>query len=201
MQEPLTPELVVRAYAAGAFPMACDRDSAQVDWYSPDPRAVLPLDNGFRVRRSLAKRVRNAGFRVSRDEAFVEVIDACAQPREDDPQTWINPAIREVFVQLHDLGVAHSVEAWRDGVLVGGLYGMVLGGAFFGESMFSRCADASQVCLVRLVEHLRSRAFSLLDVQFVNPHLEQFGIVELPRAEYLRRLDTALAQPATWDPA
>lgn len=201
----LTPELVVRAYCCGAFPMADDRTGAGgVHWYSPDPRAVLPLDERFRVRRSLAKRVRHGPFTVTRDRAFDEVIRRCAEPRPYAEDTWISGEILDVFCELHRLGVAHSVEAWvgktGGGELAGGLYGVALGGAFFGESMFSRETDASQVCLVRLVEHLRTRGYTLLDVQFSNPHLEQFGLIEIARAEYLARLDRALALDVSWEP-
>lgn len=191
----LTPELVMQAYAAGAFPMAPDRDAGadQIHWYRPDPRAVLPLDERFRVRRSLRQRIARGDLRITRDQAFDAVIDACAQPRSQQQSTWISQPIMDVYRQLHRRGVAHSVEAWRDDDLVGGLYGVSLGGAFFGESMFSRVSGASQVCLVHLVEHLRARGFVLLDVQFTNPHLEQFGVIELPCDEYLGQL-----QMATW---
>lgn len=202
-REPLTPELVVRGYCLGAFPMARSR-TGKIEWYRPDPRAILPLDR-FHVRRSLAKRVRNGGFRITLDAAFERVMAACSEPgqpgtaRED---TWISPEIARVYTELHRLGVAHSVEAWHDGPegdrLVGGLYGVALGSAFFGESMFSREKDASKVCLVHLVEHLRARGYTLLDVQFVNPHLVQFGVEEIPNEEYLQRLAEALEADVTW---
>jgi leucyl/phenylalanyl-tRNA--protein transferase len=207
----LTPELVVRAYCAGAFPMADGRDGT-IQWFSPDPRAVIPLEeDGFLVPRSLRKRVRSDCYRVTKDRAFEEVIRACAQPRADDADTWINPRIVEVYCELHNAGLAHSVEAWAPGsdqmgscqpyekeVLVGGLYGVSLGGAFFGESMFHRATDASKVCLVALVEHLRARGFGLLDVQFVNPHLEQFGVKEISSEAYMTRLHAALESGAMW---
>lgn len=207
----LTPELVVRGYCVGAFPMARGRHG-RIDWYSPDPRAVLALEpGGFTVPRSLRKRVRSGRFEVTRDAAFERVIRACAGPRPH-PKTgelprsaaagmWINDTIIDVYTRLHHAGLAHSVEAWAAGPereLVGGLYGVSLGGAFFGESMFSRASDASKVCLVHLVEHLRQRGFTLLDVQFVNPHLMQFGVTEIPRAVYLRRLEAALASEVRW---
>lgn len=197
------PELLARAYRAGAFPMA-DSITGEVGWYSPDPRAVQPFVEGdplgtFRVRRSLAKRVRNAGYTVTRSTAFAQVIAACAKPRPKEPETWISPGLMQSYILLHERGLAHSVECWHDGQLVGGLYGVALGGAFFGESMFSRVPDASQVALVHLVEHLRSRGYTLLDVQFVNPHIEQFGVVEVRRAHYLRLLEDAVALPVTWD--
>ncbi len=196
----LDPETLLHAYASGVFPMAPDRESGEVGFYRPDPRAQVPLDDRFRVRRSLAKRVRNGGFEVHADTAFVEVIDACALPRTEDTGTWINAAIRDAFVALHRAGFAHSVEAWRGGRLVGGLYGLALGGAFFGESMFSREKDASQVCLVRLVERLRDGGFVLLDSQYSNPHMDQFGIEEISAAAYERRLARALPVKARWNP-
>lgn len=197
----LTPELVVRAYCVGAFPMSDSRDG-EIRWYSPDPRALLPLEEGrFKVSRSLRRRVNSGCYRVTMDRAFERVIRACAEPRPSEAQTWINDAIIDVYYQLHAAGLAHSVEAWVDEdepELVGGLYGVSLGGAFFGESMFHRATDASKVCLVKLVEHLRDNGFGLLDVQFVNPHLEQFGVYEISRDEYLGRLETALKSGARW---
>ncbi len=210
--EELTPELLVRAYCMGAFPMADGRDG-EIGWYSPDPRAVLPIDNdGFKVSRSLRRRVTSGCYRVTKDKAFEEVIRACALPRREDDDTWINEKIVDVYSQLHASGLAHSVEAWTPapGVtapgapgqggeeLVGGLYGVALGGVFFGESMFHRATDASKVCLVALVEHLRAQGFEMLDVQFVNPHLEQFGVMELSREEYMRRLESALHSGVMW---
>ncbi len=207
----------MRAYCAGAFPMADGRDG-EIRWYSPDPRAVIPLeDDGFKVSRSLRKRVRNGCYRVTMDRAFEEVIRACAHPRAADADTWINQRIVDVYNELHQAGLAHSVEAWaprsfspgsyadrsgsklsEEGELVGGLYGVSLGGAFFGESMFHRATDASKVCLVALVEHLRGRGFGLLDVQFVNPHLEQFGVIEISSEAYITRLHEALESGAKW---
>lgn len=212
----LSPEMVVRGYCAGAFPMARGRE-APIEWFSPDPRALLPLSaDRFHVPRSLGRRVRSGRFRVSFDAAFEQVIRACAAPRGAERETWISEPIVAAYTALHHAGLAHSVEAWqrldteagaddadesdRAGPLelVGGLYGVALGGAFFGESMFSRRADASKVCLVKLVEHLRERGFALLDVQFSNPHLEQFGLYELPRATYLERLYAALEMEVAW---
>jgi len=197
----LTPEMVVRAYSMGVFPMA-DGRAGEVGWYSPDPRAVIPLeDGGFKVRRSLRKRFNSGVYRVTMDQAFEAVIRACAEPRASDADTWINRDIIGVYTQLHRAGLAHSVEAWSDDddtAPVGGLYGVSLGGAFFGESMFHRATDASKVCLVALVEHLRARGFTLLDVQFVNPHLEQFGVTEVPREDYLRRLHEVIGQDIAW---
>lgn len=194
---PLSPELVIRAYCAGAFPMADTRDGP-VGWYSPDPRAILPLDPAqLHVRRSLAKVLRREPFELTRNEAFAAVIASCAAPRPGHADTWINPGIERVFTHLHRIGLAHSVEAWEMGSagerrLVGGIYGLALGGAFFGESMFSRRPYASQVCLVTLARHLREQGFALFDVQFTNPHLEQFGVTEIPRDAYLRELAVAL---------
>jgi leucyl/phenylalanyl-tRNA--protein transferase len=189
----ITPDMVLSAYRAGAFPMA-DGRHGRLGWFSPDPRALLPLDDRFRVRRSLAKRVRHGGFRVTLDRCFTDVIRACAVlPRHHESGTWISHEIETLYNQLHRHGYAHSVEAWRDSRLVGGLYGVAIGGAFFGESMFSRTPDASQVCLVHLVDHLRRCGFTLLDTQFVNPHLEQFGVMEIDREAYLERLTEALA--------
>jgi leucyl/phenylalanyl-tRNA--protein transferase len=193
---PLTPELVIAAYCRGLFPMAASR-RGRIHWFCPDPRAILPLD-GFHLPRSLAKIVRGGRFAVTRDRAFEQVIAACSQPRANQPETWINPRIVEVYTQLHRAGLAHSVEAWSrddDGdepTLVGGLYGVSLGSAFFGESMFSRRTDASKVCLVHLVEHLRTQGFTLLDVQFQTDHLARFGVTEIPRDDYLARLEQAL---------
>jgi leucyl/phenylalanyl-tRNA--protein transferase len=178
------------------FPMAASR-RGRIHWFCPDPRAILPLD-GFHLPRSLAKVVRGGRFAVTRDRAFEQVIAACSQPRANQPETWINPRIVEVYTQLHRAGLAHSVEAWsRDDeggepTLVGGLYGVSLGAAFFGESMFSRRTDASKVCLVHLVEHLRTQGFTLLDVQFQTDHLARFGVTEIPRDDYLARLEQAL---------
>lgn len=199
----LEPELVLQAYSVGAFPMARSR-RGPIEWYRPDPRAILPLDERFRVRRSLRQAVRSGRFEVRRDTAFEEVIRACAQPRPTSRETWISEPIIEAFTRLHHAGFAHSVEAWQspegggEPRLVGGLYGVALGGAFFGESMFSRASMASQVCLVHLVDHLRARGFTVLDVQFRNPHLEQFGVMEVPCAAYLEMLASALELDARW---
>jgi len=203
----ITAELLVQAYCAGAFPMADGRDGP-ISWYSPDPRAVIPLDErGFKVSRSLRRRVSSGCYRITMDGAFDEVIRACAEPRGEGGDTWISQTIIDVYSELHDAGLAHSVEAWSVDVdddeeeedrLVGGLYGVALGGAFFGESMFHRATDASKVCLIELVIHLREHGFGLLDVQFVNPHMKQFGVVEITKDEYLRRLHEAIESGARW---
>ncbi len=182
----LTPELLVRAYCMGLFPMADGRDGP-IHWYSPDPRAVFPLE-AFHVPRSLRRTMARGRFEVRVNTAFGVVMRACAEREE----TWISAEILRAYEELHALGLAHSVEAWHDGGLAGGLYGVALGGAFFGESMFTRVADASKVALAALVGRLRARGFVLLDTQFLTEHLARFGAVEIPREEYLRRLDRAL---------
>jgi leucyl/phenylalanyl-tRNA--protein transferase len=186
----ISTKLLVSAYASGWFPMAAD---GQIRWYSPDPRGILPLD-GVHIPRRLARVARQRRFRIEIDRAFGDVIRACAADERDpeDPGSWINDEIVESYTALHQQGIAHSVEAWLDDRLVGGLYGVALRGAFFGESMFHRETDASKVALVALVERLRARGYMLLDTQWVTPHLEQFGAVEIPRAAYLKRLDESL---------
>ena len=185
---------LVRAYRAGVFPMALD--DGRIGWFSPDPRAILPLD-GFTVPSRLARLVRQRRFDITVDRDFAGVVRACAD-RPDG--TWISGEILESYRALHDRGIAHSIETWRDGRLVGGLYGVHLGGAFFGESMFHRVTDASKVALVALVDRLRDRGFALLDIQWVTPHLEQFGAIEIPRAAYLRRLRQVLALQCAFAP-
>ncbi len=184
-------DLLLAAYASGWFPMA--DDDGVLSWYSPDPRGVLPLDT-FHASARLQRVVRRGEFQVAVDTAFEQVVRACAVAERDtvDSGTWISEEIVDSYAALHELGFAHSVETWRGGQLVGGLYGVALGGAFFGESMFHHVTDASKVALVALVDRLRSRGYTLLDTQWVTPHLEQFGAVEIPRAEYLRMLDASL---------
>jgi leucyl/phenylalanyl-tRNA--protein transferase len=185
--------MLVRAYREGVFPMAME-DGA-IEWFSPNPRGILPLET-FHLPVRTARRMRHGHFTVTDDREFERVMRACAErPREG---TWISDEILESYVALHRLGVAHSVETWRDGALVGGLYGVHLGGAFFGESMFHRATDASKVALASLVDRLVRRGFALLDVQWVTPHLAQFGAIEIPRRDYLRRLHDALARPCIW---
>ena len=191
----LSPDLLVAAYQAGVFPMA-DRDG-EIGWYAPDPRAVLPLD-AFHVPKTLAKTVRQGRFEVVADRDFEAVMRACAAPAPGREDTWISDEIVSAYTDLHRLGVAHSIECWREGRFAGGLYGVALGGAFFGESMVSRERDASKVALVHLVERLRAGGFVLLDTQMTTPHLERFGVVEIPRAAYERRLADALATEADW---
>jgi len=185
-------ELLVSAYTSGWFPMAVD--DGEIRWYSPDPRGIIPLES-FRVPSRLGRVIRAGTFQIELNRAFDAVIRACAEidRRDGDPGTWIDREIIDSYVELQRLGFAQSVEAWQDGRLVGGLYGVALGGAFFGESMFHRKTDASKVALVALVEHLRARGFLLLDIQWVTPHLEQFGAVEIPRPTYLEMLEEAIA--------
>ena len=188
--------LLVAAYASGWFPMASE---GEIRWYSPDPRGILPLD-AVHIPRRLARVMRAGRFRIEVDRAFGDVMRACAADERDreDPGTWIDEEIIESYTALHEAGIAHSVEAWIDDRLVGGLYGVALRGAFFGESMFHHETDASKVALVALVERLRSRGYRLLDTQWVTPHLEQFGAVEIPRADYLRRLEQSLTLDCTF---
>jgi len=194
-----TPDLLLRAYRAGAFPMA--EQDGPIRWYSPDPRAILPL-GGLRIARSLRRKLKQQPFDLHSNRDFEAVMRACAAPRADRTDTWIDDRLVEAYVGLRERGHAHSVEAWLDGVLVGGLYGVQIGGAFFGESMFSRPelggTDASKVCLVALVATLAAHDFTLLDTQFWTPHLGRFGCVEIPRADYLRRLAAALERNAQW---
>ncbi len=187
----LTPGLLLRAYAAGVFPMAEHRDDKELFWVDPEHRGIIPLDT-FHVPRRLNRVVRNKPFDIKVDAAFDDVMQACANPGPGRETTWINNAITQGYGMLHRLGHAHSVEAWRDGELVGGLYGVHLAGAFFGESMFSFATDASKICLVHLVDRLKHGGFVLLDTQFVTDHLAQFGAVEIPRAAYHRLLKRAL---------
>jgi leucyl/phenylalanyl-tRNA--protein transferase len=193
----LTPELLLTAYARGRFPMAGDRDDPEIHWIEPLRRGVIPLD-GFHVPRSMRKLIRQQPFELRIDTAFAEVIDACAEPTPERPRTWLNDELLALYKAVHHLGHAHSVECWQDGRLVGGLYGIRLGAAFFGESMFSRVRDASKVALVELVARLHAGDFLLIDTQFVTDHLVRFGAMEIPRAEYKRRLAAALVREARW---
>lgn len=189
--EPLSVPLLVAAYQAGYFPMGMD--DGTIGWFSPDPRTILPLD-AMHVPRRLARVLRSGRFTVSVDRAFRTIMEACAAGRDEG--TWISSEILAVYTALHERGLAHSVEVWRaDGQLAGGLYGVSLGGAFFGESMFHDVTDASKVALVSLVERLRERGFTLLDTQWPTPLLETFGAVEIPRDEYLARLEVAIRTP------
>jgi leucyl/phenylalanyl-tRNA--protein transferase len=190
-------DLLVSAYASGWFPMAVG--GGDIRWFSPDPRGIIPLDT-FHVSSRLARVVRRGTFRIEINRDFPAVIRACAEAERDDEDagTWIDQEIFDSYCAMHQAGYAHSVEAWRDGKLAGGLYGVALGGAFFGESMFHHVTDASKVALVALVERLRERGFTLLDTQWTTEHLEQFGAIDVPRAEYLRRLGEALRMDRTF---
>jgi leucyl/phenylalanyl-tRNA--protein transferase len=181
-------QLLVAAYQAGYFHMA--KEDGEIHWFSPDPRGILPLD-AFHVPRRLRRVIRSGRFAVTVDRAFGHVIEGCAADREEG--TWIGREIIESYVHLHAIGLAHSVEVWLGGSLAGGLYGVSLGGAFFGESMFHRATDASKVALFALVERLQRARYRLLDIQWVTPHLRSYGAIEIPRTEYLAQLQIALA--------
>ncbi|HTC18553.1 MAG TPA: leucyl/phenylalanyl-tRNA--protein transferase [Stellaceae bacterium] len=191
----LTPDILLRAYAAGIFPMAESAEDPELFWVDPERRGVLPLDK-FHLPRRLARTLRRETFAFKIDGDFEGVIRGCAEAAPDRPQTWINREIVALYSELHRNGHAHSVEAWRQGRLAGGLYGVALGGAFFGESMFSRETDASKAALAVLVALLRSGGYKLLDVQFVTEHLRRFGAIEIPRARYHRILGEAIKAPA-----
>ena len=193
----VTPDLMLRAYRAGLFPMAETRRGDRLYWLDPEQRGILPLD-AFHLPRRLRRTVQNGGFTVTADQDFPTVIALCAEPGAGREDTWINRDIERLFTALHARGHAHSLEVWQGGALVGGLYGVVLGGAFFGESMFSTARDASKVALVHLVARLRLGGFALLDTQFVTAHLTQFGAMEVPREEYKGLLDRAAQVPARW---
>ena len=190
-------DLLLAAYSSGWFPMA--GDGGELSWYSPDPRGIIPLDR-FHASSRLLRVVRRGTYRIAVDTVFEAVIRACAESDRgpEDAGTWISEEIIQSYCALHRLGHAHSVEAWADDRLVGGLYGVALGGVFFGESMFHRATDASKVALVALIERLRTRGFGLLDTQWVTEHLRQFGAIEIPRAEYLRLLETNLQSDASF---
>jgi leucyl/phenylalanyl-tRNA--protein transferase len=187
----IDPDLLLRAYSIGVFPMADSRAADDVYWVEPKKRGILPLD-GFRLSRSLAKTIRSGRFTVTADQAFAQVVSQCAEHTENRPDTWINPAIEDAYADLHRRGHAHSIETWRDGRLVGGLYGVKLGGAFFGESMFSRESNASKVALAHLVARLKVGRFRLLDCQFITDHLQSLGAIEVTRDDYVALLDVAL---------
>ena len=187
----ITPEVLLRAYACGIFPMAESADDPTLFWVEPEQRGVIPLDN-FHISARLARTVRSDRYIVTVNRAFDEVIDGCAAPRMGRENTWINRRIRNLYTALHKLGHCHSLEAWDGDQLAGGLYGVSLGGAFFGESMFHRARDASKVALVHLVARLIAGGFVLLDTQFVTEHLRSFGAIEVPRRRYRTELDVAL---------
>ncbi len=182
----IDPELLLSAYASGIFPMA-DEESGEISWYSPDPRGILPLD-GLKVSRSLRQLFHKQAFSIECNKAFETVMRRCAERDE----TWISEGLIRSYIRLHAMGYAHSVEAWQGDLLVGGLYGVSLGGAFFGESMFSAVTGASKLCLVALVGRLNERRYQLLDTQYLTPHLASLGAMEIPRDEYLDRLRKAI---------
>jgi leucyl/phenylalanyl-tRNA--protein transferase len=194
---PLTPEILLRAYAEGLFPMAERRGDPTLYWVSPDMRGIIPLEQ-FHVPHRLARTVRSGRFTVTADHCFRDVMLACAAPAPGREESWINDEILRLYTALHAGGHAHSIECWRDGALVGGLYGVRLGGAFFGESMFSRERDASKVALVHLVDALKRGGFTLLDTQFITSHLARFGAIEIPRQRYMALLHDALNHEAIW---
>ena len=190
--------LLLHAYRRGFFPMAKGREESEIYWVAPDRRGIIPLDS-FHIPHSLRKFLKHSGFHYSINQAFETVLSSCAAPRAKQPDSWINPAIAALYRDLWQRGFAHSVEVWQGAVgeqLVGGLYGVAMGAAFFGESMFSRQTNASKAALVELVRHLNERGFRLLDAQFYTPHLGQFGAQEIDQADYLVLLDDALARNA-----
>jgi len=193
--EPIDPDLLLRAYSVGVFPMADSRDAPDIFWVEPKKRGVLPLD-GFHLSHSLRKTLRSDRFAVTADRAFQRVVAACADASDDRPETWINPQIETAYGILHRNGHAHSIEVWRQGdvggEMVGGLYGVSLGRAFFGESMFSRATDASKIALAHLVGRLRAGGYTLLDCQFITDHLASLGAIEIGRTRYRALLDEAL---------
>ena len=193
----LTPDILLRAYAAGIFPMAESADDPELFWVDPTKRGILPLDR-FHVPRRLQRVLRRDVFAVRVDTAFAAVMRRCAAASERRPCTWINDEIVRLYTALAERGAAHSVECWQEGELVGGLYGVSLGAAFFGESMYSRVTDASKVALVHLVARLRLGGYQLLDTQFLTPHLARFGVIEISRARYHRRLAEALRYRAVF---
>jgi leucyl/phenylalanyl-tRNA--protein transferase len=191
----LTPELLLNAYAVGIFPMAESREQRELYWIDPDRRGVLPLDS-FHLPKRLRRTLKAQPFEIRIDQDFAQVVDGCAEPGPGRPDTWINGEIQTLYQALFARGHAHSVECWHAGELAGGLYGVALGGAFFGESMFSRATDASKVALAYLIAGLREGGFALLDTQFVTAHLKRFGAVEIARSDYRRQLEAAIRLPA-----
>ena len=194
----ITPQLLLRAYSIGMFPMAEGADDPSLFWVDPEERGVFPID-GLIVSKSLAKTVRSNRFTIRVDHDFEAVLDGCASAAPDRPNTWINDRIRKLYRDLYEMGFVHTVEVYSaDGALVGGLYGVAIGSAFFGESMFHRATDASKVALVHLVARLRAGGFELLDAQFVTSHLATLGAIEIPRDAYLVALDVAIGKPANF---
>jgi leucyl/phenylalanyl-tRNA--protein transferase len=190
----ITPEILLRAYSIGMFPMAESADDPDIFWVQPEIRGIIPLGS-FHVSASLAKAMRKAPFEIRFNTAFDDVIARCGEATPERPSTWINPLILMLYRELHRMGYTHSVEAWQDGELVGGLYGVSLGSAFFGESMFSRRTNASKICLVHLVERLKRHGFTLLDTQFTTDHLKTFGAIDMPKRDYEKLLARAMEDP------
>ncbi|MCV6574557.1 MAG: leucyl/phenylalanyl-tRNA--protein transferase [Cohaesibacter sp.] len=191
----ITPQLLLRAYAAGIFPMAESADDDSLMWIEPDMRGIIPLDD-FHLSRRMARTMRTTSFTVTADQDFGRMMDLCAQSAPDRPSTWINTQIHDLYRQLHSMGHCHSVEVWDKDDLVGGLYGVSLGTAFFGESMVSRARDASKIALVHLVERLKAGGYTLLDTQFITDHLRQFGAIEIAKEDYQKHLEQALQDHA-----
>ncbi len=191
----ITVDILLRAYSAGLFPMADSADDPELFWVEPEVRGIIPL-NSFHISKSLAKAMRKKPFDIRFNTAFEAVMAGCAAEAPDRPSTWINATIRRLYSELHKIGHAHSVEAWEGKELVGGLYGVSLGAAFFGESMFSRRTNASKICLVHLVERLKASGFVLLDTQFTTEHLKTFGAIDVPKLEYAKMLDVAVNRPS-----
>ncbi|MBN2752655.1 MAG: leucyl/phenylalanyl-tRNA--protein transferase [Rhodospirillaceae bacterium] len=196
----LTPEILLAAYCQGAFPMGRSHDDPDLLWLSPHLRGVLPLD-GLHIGRSLKRTLHKAPYQITADTNFSSIMAACATPATGRDDTWITPQIIDLYTQLHEMGFAHSIECWDGDTLAGGLYGLAIGGAFFGESMVSHRASASKVALVHLVARLRAGGYTLLDTQFTTPHLTTLGAIEIPREIYLHRLETAIRQGADFFPS
>lgn len=195
--ENITPELLLQAYAIGVFPMAQSQDAEELYWFDPDPRTIIPLDD-FHISRRLERTLRQKKFKVTFDQAFTEVMKKCAEPAPDREETWINDSIIKLYTQLHNYGYAHSVETWQNDKLVGGVYGVSIGGLFAGESMFSRVTDASKVALASILKHLKKQNYTLFDVQYTTEHLKRFGAVEIPSEDYKRRLSNAIEQDCSF---
>lgn len=193
----ITPELIIRAYRAGIFPMAEDAEDNDLFWVSPELRGIIPLD-GFHASKSLRKAIRKSGWTIRVDSNWDGIIEGCATVGTDRQSTWINRTIRSVYGELFRRGVAHTVEVWDDNELIGGLYGLAIGAAFFGESMFHRRTDASKMAMAHLVERLKAGGFELLDTQFLTDHLASLGGIEIPRAEYEDSLSRALQRDGDW---
>ena len=194
MPNPITAETLLQAYASGVFPMAESREDEALFWVDPHFRGIFELDN-FHISRSLARHIRQEPFQIRTNTAFMPVVHGCA----DRTETWINAKLLDLYEQLHLMGFAHSLEVWENSELVGGVYGLAIGGAFFGESMFSRRTNASKIALAYLVYFLRSGGFSLFDTQFITPHLASLGAIEIPRDDYRARLETALTLDADFN--